>query len=75
MTFADYYKKNKVRLLKKSKKYYIKNKEALLLYKRLRITECVCGSVFRTDMKNRHNRSKKHNNYIYRCITHHLKMT
>ena len=58
-----HYETNKEEIAEKSKIKYQKNKEEIA-EKRKETYECPCGSVCRKDVKTRHNRSKKHQDYL-----------
>jgi len=71
----EYYEKNKNTILQKVKEYRENNRDYYREYfrkrdkvkraerRKVKIT-CECGSICTTDNKARHNRSKKHQNYI-----------
>jgi hypothetical protein len=58
-----YYNDNKEQILETKKQYYIDNREQILEKVKTKI-ECECGSVFRRSDTARHNKTKKHLNYI-----------
>ena len=56
---AEYYEKNKEKIKLQSNEYYQKNKEKL----KEKVT-CKCGGKYTSPNKPRHNRSKKHQDFI-----------
>ena len=62
-TKKEYYEKNKEKILETKKEYYDKNKEKILETKKEKIN-CVCGSSFCKGKLSRHNKSKKHIEFI-----------
>jgi len=58
-----YYDENKDKFLEKNKKYYQTNKEELNKKRNEKYT-CQCGSTLRISDKSRHERSKKHIDFI-----------
>ena len=59
----DYHHRNKEERNRKSREYYQRNKEKTLEQNKLKIT-CVCGSEVRQSDCKRHEKSKKHQDYI-----------
>ena len=59
----NYYEKNKQKISEQRKIYYKENKQKKLEQKKQKIN-CVCGSIYRKIDKARHERSKKHINFI-----------
>ena len=59
----QYYENNKEILKEKNKEYREQNKEILKEQQKQKI-DCMCGSTFRKCTKARHERSKKHINYV-----------
>jgi len=59
----EYRKNNKIKFLAKDKTYYENNREEILRKKKEKIT-CECGSTFTKTNKLRHDRTKKHLDYI-----------
>jgi hypothetical protein len=62
-TKIAYYDENKKEMLMKDKKYYKDNKEKISERKKIKI-ECGCGSNYNLSTKARHERTKKHMEYI-----------
>jgi hypothetical protein len=58
-----YREKNKDEIIKYKKIYYENNKDEINKKKGMKIT-CDCGSVFRKSDKAKHNKSKKHINFV-----------
>ena len=59
----EYWQKNKDKLTEQGKEYQRANKEKLKEYNQEKI-ECDCGSIVRRSDIARHNRTKKHSDYI-----------
>ena len=59
----QYYEKNKEKILEKDKQYYDKNKKKILENQKEKIN-CVCGSCFRKGNLSRHEKTKKHIEFI-----------
>lgn len=59
----NYYKNNKDKILKQCKNYYELNKEKISDANKKKYI-CECGIESRVDSKARHERSKKHQNYL-----------
>jgi len=59
----DYYQANNEQLKEKAKDYYQNNKEQILKKEKQQMS-CECGSCFRISDKARHQKSKKHLNYL-----------
>jgi len=59
----EYYEKNKEKRIDKSKEYFQKNKEKISEKNKEKYT-CVCGSTLTKCNKPRHEKSKKHQNFI-----------
>ena len=62
-----YYKDNKEKIALKKKEYYEKNKEKIneINEKKRKVKyTCDCGSTLRKVDKNRHEKSKKHQNFL-----------
>lgn len=70
--YKEYYDNNRDKVLEKARQAYIDNSEKILDWKNSRRTACICGSTYRTDMKIRHERTIKHNEYLHDVIQHHL---
>ena len=62
-TPTEYYELNKEIIHQRIKKYRQKNKEIVADRKKIKTT-CECGSIIRKEDIARHERSKKHNNFI-----------
>jgi hypothetical protein len=63
----EYREENKQKIIEQMKEYYEENREKILEQKKEKSKEkitCECGSVFRSCSKPRHDRSKKHLDYI-----------
>ena len=58
-----FYEENKEKILKQKKEYYHENKEKILEKKKEKLN-CECGSTFIRCSKARHERTKKHQNYL-----------
>jgi len=58
-----YYEKNREKILERSKQRYQKNKDKILEKHKEKI-ECQCGSIFSRRDKARHEKSKKHQDYL-----------
>jgi hypothetical protein len=63
----EYRDDNKEILIEIKKKYYEENKKAILLKMSLKYT-CECGTISRSSDKARHNKTKKHINYLNSLI-------
>jgi len=61
------YKVNKDAILEQRKENYKVNKDAISERRKEKI-KCECGSEFRKNMKVRHDRSMKHQDYIFKLI-------
>jgi hypothetical protein len=59
-----YYEENKQTILKQNKKYREENKEKIAEKQRRQIIICECGSNLQLHSKARHERSKKHLNFL-----------
>jgi hypothetical protein len=59
----EYYKKNKIDMLEKSKQYYLKNKEHIEELKN-KYFNCECGLHYTHSNRARHFKSKTHINYL-----------
>jgi hypothetical protein len=62
-TKIAYYDENKKEMLMKDKKYYEDNKEKISERKKIK-NGCGCGSNYNLSTKARHERTKKHMEYI-----------
>ncbi len=60
----EYHKANKEKIIAKAKEHYKANKELILTQRKQQKIKCVCGVEFRRDGKTRHEKSKKHTDYI-----------
>jgi hypothetical protein len=58
-----YYQKNKDKISEQKKNYRIENKEKIAEQQKIKIT-CSCGSTYTKYHKNRHEKSKKHREFI-----------
>ena len=67
ITNKQSYNKNKEQILKIRIEYYQNNKDKICEKQKIKIT-CECGSTFRRCDKARHEKSKKHVNYINKII-------
>jgi len=59
----EYYKKNKEKMSEYKKEYYEKNKEKMSEKNKEKYT-CICGSTITINHRKRHEKSKKHQNFI-----------
>ena len=59
----QYYEDNKDKILETNKKYRDNNKDKILEKKKEKMT-CECGSCFRKHAKARHEKTKKHQDYL-----------
>ena len=61
--YQEYYQKNKQRIIEQNQEYWQKNKAEISSYKKEKI-KCECGSIVGRSVISRHNRTKKHTEYL-----------
>ena len=66
-TLKEYYEENKDEILVKKKTYYDKNVNEILEKKQIKFS-CECGSICTNTHKTRHNKTKKHIEYLNSII-------